>query len=236
MPAEVVLLLRVMLRVEESLANHRDDAHKRFWIRILFAALGIERNVLEGVRLNDGLVGIHAGQRDQGARAADNSFFRNHVARRKAQSAGCLQSLFVGGETSGDALLRQDLCHLIAGTGLAALALAAGHAEEMYSARGIGGIKFDFPAVNRAVGGVEPQIGVDETGINRRSFHLPNARIGRRCQVAANRLDEPVANDDGCAVHGLARLDDELAADQRVYAGRNGPMTGRKNVSGESRQ
>src|SRR5438045_1835405 len=62
------------------------------------------------------------------------------------------------------------------------------------------------------------------------------ARVGWRCHVAADRLDEPVANDDGGAVHDLARLDDNLAADQRVNSGRNGPMTGGENVSAESRQ
>src|SRR6266496_4345481 len=69
------------------------------------------------------------------------------------------------GFTPDNALLRQDLRHLLAGTGRATAAVPAGHAEEINSACGYWRIEFVFPAVNRGIGGVEPQIGIDETGI-----------------------------------------------------------------------
>src|SRR5207302_4751650 len=140
--AEVIVGLGVMFRVEESLADEGNDAHERFWVLIILTAGGVERDVLERIRVDDGLVRVNVRQRDKRARAAQNAFFGDQVAGREAQLADRVQRLFVGREASRYPRFGRDLRRFMAGAGPAGVAFAAGDAEEVDTACRRRGVKF----------------------------------------------------------------------------------------------
>src|SRR5205807_4395639 len=178
---------------------------------------------------------VHVRQRDKRARAAQNAFFGNHVAGREAQLADRVQRLFVGRKASRYSRLGRDLRRFIAGAGPAGVAYAAGDAEEIDAACRRRGVKFGSRTVDWPVGRVECQARINESGVNRRAFHLPHPRVGGRRHVLANRLDETVADDDGRAFNDLVWLDNDFAAGQRMNTRWSWPMPRGKNVRAEGR-
>src|SRR5207249_5510509 len=62
----------------------------------------------------------------------------------------------------------------------------------------------------------EHQVRIDEPGINRGAFHVPDARIRRWRDILAGGFDQSVADNDRAALDDLPGLDDNLAPDQSM--------------------
>src|SRR5436189_266791 len=70
---------------------------------------------------------------------------------------------------------------------------------------------------HRRVAAPEHEIRIDETRINRSSFHVPNPGVGWWRNVFAERGDETVAHDERATLDHFARFRNDLSADQRVH-------------------
>ena len=224
----------VVLGVEEGLARDGDDAHERRGVSAVFAARGLEGEVLEDIGFEDGLIGVAVAEQDEGAGAAEDAFGGDDVAGGEADFAEFLEGFGIGSVGVGDAKLRRDATDFVAGTGRSA-ALGRFDAEEINAAGG-GDRDGHCGADGRGGAGAgEREIRVDEAGVDGCAFEIPHARVGRRAEIFADGFDATVADDDGGRVESLGGADDDLCADEGVDGGRLWAMAGWEEVGGECR-
>ena len=232
---EVGVIERVMLRVKKTLPHRRDHAHERTGKRAVVAVVRLEGDVLENIRLEQRAIRIFSGQGNKRAGAANDSLRGRKDGDGEAKFAQRCQRFFLRRKIPRGAKLRRDGTKRVAGAGLAGIRFGAGRAIKFVAARRHRGLpdRHRVAGGNRRVGGIQHEVRLNKTGVDRLAFHVPDARVVRHGAVRADGLDQAVADDDDARVENFTGLNDHLAAYQRMNPRRQRMKTRRPKFAGE---